>query len=322
MTFNEVFTFNHLYECAKDCCKGVRWKTSTKIFEMYLVENVSILYDQLHKGKYKSKGFYKFNLPLKRGRSRQISAVHISERCVQKCLCRYCLEPLIVPSLIYDNSACIKGKGIDFAIGRLRKHFFDNFLSTHNLGYFLKTDFSKYFENIDHNILLDKMGRKIKDVKLFELYKYFVDNCGEKGLSLGSEISHVSAMYFVNDLDHYIKEKLKIKQYARYMDDAYLINQDKKTLKQILNEIKHFCDKLNIIFNKKKTTIYKINKGCIFLNKHITISDAGKINVWCKYETRKRQNRKDRIIKNKYGEDSQNYKTYHSIYLYLKRKKW
>ena len=322
MNFNEVFTFDNLYECAKDCCKNVRWKTSIKNFEMNLVEIVSVLYKQLQKGTYKSRGFFKFKLKGKRGKERTISAVHITERCIQKCLCRYCLEPLLIPSLIYDNSACIKNRGTDFAIKRLRRNIYNNFLINGNDGYFLKIDYSKYFENIDHQILLSKIRKKIKDNKLFNLYKYFVDNCGDKGLGLGSEISHISAMYFVNDLDHYIKEKLKVKFYGRYMDDSYLIVKNKNELKYILSKIKEFCNNLNIIINDRKTTIYKINKGMLFLNKHITISDTGKINIWCKYETRKRQNRKNKIIKNKYGENSENYKIYNQVYKHLKGKKW
>lgn len=163
-------------------------------------------------------------------------------------------------------------------------------------------------------------AKRIKDKKVLNLIHTILD-CGETGLPIGFYTSQWFANFYFMEVDHYIKEQLKIKYYARYMDDSYLINQDKEILKQILTEIKHFCDKLNIVFNEKKTTIYKINKGCIFLNKHITISNTGKINVWCKYETRKRQNRKDRIIKNKYGEDSQNYRTYQSAYLHLKRKK-
>jgi RNA-directed DNA polymerase len=246
---------------------------------MNLVEIVSVLYKQLQKGTYKSRGFFKFKLKGKRGKERTISAVHITERCIQKCLCRYCLEPLLIPSLIYDNSACIKNRGTDFAIKRLRRNIYNNFLINGNDGYFLKIDYSKYFENIDHQILLSKIRKKIKDNKLFNLYKYFVDNCGDKGLGLGSEISHISAMYFVNDLDHYIKEKLKVKFYGRYMDDSYLIVKNKNELKYILSKIKEFCNNLNIIINDRKTTIYKINKGMLFLNKHITISDTGKINI-------------------------------------------
>lgn len=167
------------------------------------------------------------------------------------------------------------------------------------------------------------MKRLIKDAKLFELYSYLVNkNNSDVGLPLGSEISHISALYFVNHLDHYIKEKLRVKGYARYMDDSYFISENKEFLKQVLEEVTNICSRLKININKKKTTIYKTSKGILFLNKHITISDTGKINVWSKYETRKRLNRKNKIIKNKYGKYSENYKIYYSVYKHLKRKKW
>lgn len=120
MAFNEVFTFNNLYNCAKECCKGVRWKTSTKNFELRLVEIVSKLYNDLYNGRYNTPKPHKFFISV-RGKTREIWAPHIRERCLQKCLYKYCLYPLISKSLIYDNGACIKGKGTDFSINRLKR---------------------------------------------------------------------------------------------------------------------------------------------------------------------------------------------------------
>lgn len=53
-----------------------------------------------------------------------------------------------------------------------------------------------------------------------------------RGLPIGSETSRIFAIYYLNDLDHYIKEKLRIKCYVRYLDDFLLIHPDKEYLKE------------------------------------------------------------------------------------------
>ena len=90
--FNKVFSYNNLYNSFKKCKKGVNWKSSIQVFRFSFCKNISILYKQLHNNKYKSKGFYEFDLN-ERGKIRHIKSVHISERCVQKTLCDNSLIP-------------------------------------------------------------------------------------------------------------------------------------------------------------------------------------------------------------------------------------
>lgn len=151
--FNSVFTLQHLWDAQKSCCKNVGWKASTQRVKNHPITTVSILYRQLHAGKYKSKGFYEFQIS-ERGKTRDIKSVHITERIVQKCLCENSLLPAFVPTLIYDNGACMKGKGIDFAMNRIKMHLHEYYRQANsNEGYALIMDFSSYFDTILHNKL-------------------------------------------------------------------------------------------------------------------------------------------------------------------------
>ena len=78
MSFEEVFTLDNLYKSYIKCCKGVNWKTSTKNFKMRAMQNVTVLYQQLKSGTYKSKGFQNFTIR-ERGKLRDIKAVHIDD---------------------------------------------------------------------------------------------------------------------------------------------------------------------------------------------------------------------------------------------------
>ena len=298
MKFEEVFTFQNLFESYKNCCKGVNWKTSTKNYQVRAVQNVAATYKLLAEGKYKQKPFAKF-MVCERGKTRQIKALHISDRVVQKCYCDNFLVPLMQKRLIYDNGACMKNKGLLFTAKRLKAHLQRYYRQNKtNEGYILTFDFSKFFDSINHEILLQKARKIIKDDRLYNLYVYFV-NCfeGEKGLGLGSQISQISAMFYTNELDHYIKENCHIKYYGRYMDDGYIISSSKEELQKCREILSEFSQKLKINLNQKKTRIARIDKGFMFLNRHWVLKPTGYIKTKPSHTTLKRLKKRYRKIK-------------------------
>lgn len=84
--------------------------------------------------------------------------------------------------------------------------------------YILKFDISKFFSSIDHDILKEKLKRRIKDKDALDIVFKIID-IEEQGLSIGLMSSQILAVFYLSDLDRYIKEKLKIKCYVRYQDD-------------------------------------------------------------------------------------------------------
>jgi len=298
MKFEEVFTFQNLFESYKNCCKGVNWKTSTKNYQVRAIQNVAETYKLLAEGKYKQRPFAKF-IVCERGKTRQIKALHISDRVVQKCYCDNFLVPLMQKRLIYDNGACMKNKGLLFTANRLKAHLQRYYRQNKtNEGYILTFDFSKFFDSINHEILLQKARKIIEDDRLYNLYVYFV-NCfeGDKGLGLGSQISQISAMFYTNELDHYIKENCHMKYYGRYMDDGYIISSSKEELQRCREILCEFSQKLKINLNQKKTRIAHIDKGFMFLNRHWVLKPTGYIKTKPSHTTLKRLKKRYRKIK-------------------------
>lgn len=277
--FNQVANPDNLCAAFKKSRREVSWKESVQRYEANLLPNILDARKKLLAGESVQKGFKEFTLN-ERGKIRHIKSVHISERVVQKSLALNVLIPILEASLIYDNGASIKGKGIHFALRRLIEHLrrFYRTNGNSNAGYALLIDFAKFFDNIDHEILLQQLRTRIKDERIITLIKQFISAFGEgKSLGLGSEVSQICAVYYPSRLDHFIKEKLKVKYYGRYMDDMYLIHADKVFLQQCLYEIKQMCDTLKITLNEKKTRIVKLSQGVVFLKGRYILSSTGKI---------------------------------------------
>lgn len=273
--FEEVFSAKHMMDAFEKCCRGVRWKTSVVRYREHCLKNLSRTIQQLNNGTFKSAGFYEFELS-ERGKRRHIKSVKFGERVVQRALCDYCLTPLLTRSLIYDNPATLKGKGMTFARKRARKHLADHVRKYGNEGYVLVFDFKKYFESLDHDLLKELVASVVTDQKLLDLIYYLID-LNDEGVGLGSQISQILAISFANRLDHYITEVLRCKAYQRYNDDGYIIHPSKEFLKECMKEIQRISDELHLNLNLKKTKIVKLSKGFTFLKVRYIVTPTNKI---------------------------------------------
>lgn len=302
----KVFDFEHIWEAGKRCCNGVRWKASVQRWEAYLLSNAANVYDDLMTMKFqkKSGNFYCFDL-YERGHLRHIRSLKISERTAQKALCDYALVPVLSRSHIYDNGATMKDKGIAFAESRLMKHirrFVREMGPMEALrnGYVIQFDFHHYFDNADHDVLMDIVKKNFTDERLIATVRKFVDDFGERGLGLGSQISQVLALSLANGLDHVIKDRLGMKWYGRYMDDGYVLCRSKSEAVKVMAEIRKVCTNLRIEINEKKTRIIKFSKGFRFLKVLYRTTETGKIVRTTNHEGIKRMRQKLVKLRRKY----------------------
>lgn len=278
MDFDEVFSFKNYYKASRKCRLGVSWKASVQRYLMHELRNVSVTLRKHRSRTYKERPFTEFT-KCENKKVRKITKCYIDDRPTQKCLTEECLLKALRPSLIYDNGACLKCKGIDFAKQRLHCHLERYYRQHHtNQGYALLFDFKSYFASIPHKLLVEKVSKYIKDKHLISLYEQLVnDHKGEVGLGLGSQISQISAIFYPNKIDHRIKEQMHIKHYVRYMDDGVLIHESKEHLQKCLAELRELCAELKITLNEKKTQIADIRHGFNFLQRFWFVTDTGKV---------------------------------------------
>lgn len=103
----------------------------------------------------------------------------------------------------------------------------------------LKLDIKKYYENVDHQILKELLGRKFKDSSLLWLLDDIIYSV-PKGLPLGNYCSQIFANFYLSSFDHWIKQEKRIKHYFRYMDDMVILSDNKKDLWDLLYQIRKY----------------------------------------------------------------------------------
>lgn len=258
------------------CRRGVAWKGSVQKYITQAPLNIAQTYNRLHTGKFKTTGFFEFDI-MERGKLRHIRSVTIGERVVQRCLCDYALVPMLGRTFIYDNGASMQKKGYTFASKRLTQHLQQHYRKYGTEGYVLLFDFSKFFDRVSHKLVKSILRKEFTDERIISLTEHFIDAFGSVGMGLGSQISQIFALASANRLDHYIKEVCGIKGYGRYMDDGYLIHPDKAYLQQCLEGIKAICAELEITLNTKKTQIVKLSHGFTFLKVRYYLQPNGKV---------------------------------------------
>lgn len=186
------------------------------------------------------------------------------DKVVQHALCDNVLEPRVRSTFIKDNYASQVGKGTHFGLERL-EGFMRRFYRVRGVdGWVLKCDISKYFYNIKHDALKSLIRKYISDPDCLWLLDMIIDSTeGNVGIPIGNQSSQIFALLYLSSLDHMVKEKLGIKFYGRYMDDFYLIHEDKEYLRYCWKEIERHVNELGLSLNAK-TNIYPLKTELIF----------------------------------------------------------
>ena len=273
-----VCSFDNLHKAMYKCKKGVTWKDSVSRYVNNGFVSVLKLQKSLEQETYKIDEYYNFTIH--EPKKREIISTKFKDRVFQRSLCDNYLYEEITKNFIYDNGACQNNRGTGFSRNRLKTKMQKYYRKHGNEGYVLKVDFKNYFGSTPHFTAKNALKKVVKDEWALE-HTYGIidtyDNGDAIGLGLGSQITQLVQLLVLSDLDHYIKEKLKIKYYLRYMDDLILIHPDKEYLYKCLDEIRQTSFNLGLTLNSKKTQIFKLSQGINFLGFKYNLSITGSV---------------------------------------------
>ena len=326
-SYENTFQYTHFLSSMKKCTVGVGWKTSVQNYYLNCIIKVYRDYLCMINKKLPSPISDRKIRIYERGKERTITPIHIKDRMIQKVLCDYYLTPILIPKLIYDNGASVKGKGVSFARKRMAKHLADAIKEYGTDFYVLSYDFKSFFDSIPHKTCRHILEKYIADKDIIKITMDIIkaphladikkikdkteigrriEQLGKDelcGICLGSQVSQIMALVIANELDHYVKDYRKFRYYIRYMDDGKVFAKTKEELVQLFEEMKIICCKLGLKFNSKKTNIKHIKCGFTFLKtRYFVDSQSGKIIKKLSHAGIVRMRRKLRKLSVKYND--------------------
>lgn len=264
--FAQIYDYRNLYEAFLLAQRRKKSKADVLDFEQNLESNLwdiqnDLIYKTYQPGKYKT--FYVYDPKV-----RLIMAAPFRDRVVHHALCNI-IEPIFERRFIDTSFACRVRKGVDAGVDQVTKYLRDA-QRKYGVMYCLKCDVRKYFQSIDKRILRSIVFKKIRCRETRWLINVILDSTeGERGIPVGNLPSQLFANVYLNELDHFIKERMHARYYVRYMDDFIILNEDKQYLHYLWETIAEYLrDQLHLELNQK-TSIFPVRHGIDFLGYRI-----------------------------------------------------
>lgn len=261
--YKNIYDIDNIKIAFNEICQNTRNKRKVEHFKEYKCIYISRIHNILKNKEYVVGPYNQF--VIYEPKKRDIVSQSMQDKLVNHLVARNILYPVILPCLIDANVASRKNMGTSKGLS-LALEFHRKCKVKYKDYYILKCDISKFFASINHDILKEKLKRRVKDKDALKIVFDIIDS-NTKGLFIGSMTSQILAVFYLNDMDHYIKEELKIKYYVRYQDDFLLFHPSKEYLKFCLEKIKEFLDKEDLVLNAK-TRIFKNTNNFLFLGRN------------------------------------------------------
>jgi len=263
--YDELISVENLLESWRMYKREKSKKSDVMAFERHLEDNLFTLRDELQSGNYLhgEYSYFRISDPKKR----DIYKSTVRDRVVHQAMYGYLCKRY--DPLFSENSfSSRKGKGTHKAIAAIAEQV-RAIRKSKKRCWAMKCDVRKYFENINHKILLDTLRSQVSDEKIFNLIKIIVESFHKetaKGVPLGNITSQIFANIYLNELDKFAENELNLKNhYVRYNDDFIIIGDNKKDLFDQVEKIRKFLNE-NLILELpwEKIAFRKLRWGIDF----------------------------------------------------------
>ena len=260
--FGQLCTFDNLLQAWKKARKGCGNTRESASFFCELERELISLQSALQTGAWHPSPYRFFEIydP----KQRQIAVAEFRDRVVHHAVVQV-LEPHFERVFIHDSYATRTGKGVHAAVFRAREFLKYN-------DWYLKSDIEKFFDSVDHRILIEMLERKIKDSRFLDVCSAIILHGGNdgKGLPIGSRTSQFFANVYLNQLDHFLKERAGVKYYVRYMDDFVIFDENRQRLKDLRVITDTFlAEELKLSLKPAATFLNQHLNGVPFLGRRI-----------------------------------------------------
>jgi len=245
---------------------GKRDRKDVQMFSLNLMDNIISLHNDLENFIYKHRKYQAFRINDPKPRS--IHKASVRDRLLHHAVYRI-LYPFFDKIFVSDSFSCRNFKGTHNALNRFRSFTQKESENSKKTVWVLKCDIRKFFENIDHEILLEILKKYISDkniIWLLEKVIYSFSAAPGRGLPLCNLTSQLFVNIYMNEFDQFAKHNLKAKYYIRYADDFVVLSQDKSWLEELLPKMGDFLEeRLKLKIHPDKIFIKTLSSGVDFL---------------------------------------------------------
>ncbi|MDO8564552.1 MAG: reverse transcriptase/maturase family protein [bacterium] len=235
-------------------------------FELHLEEELFGLHRGLASGVWRPEPYAVFYV--QDPKLRKIHKASVRDRVLYQAVYRK-LYAVFDRGFIHDSYASRNRKGTHRGVERFAEFARKLTANYSKRGFALKCDIRKFFDGIDHEVLLALLARQISDPKLFYLIRIIIgsfETAPGKGLPLGNVTSQLFANVYLNELDQFVKHQLKAKYYIRYCDDFVILDASRERLEAHIATLRDFLSNtLLLLLHPRKVEIRKITSGVDFL---------------------------------------------------------
>jgi len=264
--FKNIVSLENLFVASREFSKGKRKKRDVQQFEFNFEDELLGLHEELVAGRYKVRPYSSFYLS--DPKLRHIHKATVRDRVLFQAVFRV-LYPIFNPSFIFDSYASRASKGTHAGVDRLEQFLIKASKNNWEKVWALKCDVSKFFDSIDHDILLKLIEQKISDTGTLKLIRVIISSFEKlpgKGLPLGNVTSQLFANLYLHELDFYMKQRLRTKYYLRYCDDFIIVGSDARYLFGLIPQVQSFLsEKLKLKLHPYKVSIRSYYQGIDFL---------------------------------------------------------
>ncbi len=246
--------------------KGKRTREDVMVFERRLEDNLFAIREELISGSYRHRPYQAFSIH--DPKERIIHKAEVKDRVVHQAIVNV-IEPLFEERFIHDSYSCRVGKGTHAAVRRLRKFAHQTSKNNTKTIHAIKCDVRKFFASINHVILLQLLSKRISDPRVMTLLRNIVTSFSVSpgtGIPLGNLTSQLFANVYLHELDWYVKQTLRVKQYLRYCDDFIMLTSSRKKGFALAGQVDAFLRKnLKIELHPDKIHVRTWTQGFDFL---------------------------------------------------------
>ena len=266
-TYNTIISIENLLEAWREFKVGKTKRNDVQEFEMSLMRNIITLHNDLASKTYFHSVYIPFNIS--DPKPRNIHKASVRDRLLHHAIHRK-FYPFFDRVFTHDSYSCRINKGTHKALNRFRELGYIVSKNHTKTVWVLKCDIRKFFATINHGILLGILEEYIDNPDIMWLFEKIVGsfNSGKTGigLPLGNLTSQLLVNVYMNELDQFMKHRMKTKYYIRYADDFVILSQDKSWLEELLPKVADFLmEELELTLHSDKVFIRTLASGVDFL---------------------------------------------------------